>query len=215
MNHQGNEKKRRKKRKENEIYSLWSSVWIHWKSSRRNNKTRNFLSRPFFGRIYLYTQIALKKESYHFPFYYLWYHIGRRLSSSWNKKWKKNTIFKGKRRKDNDSIRCVGVLTKGCDYLFHARLTHNSTHVDRDVLQQQLFSFSLSRVIGHTREERMKERKMNIKRNAMTLFSPFFSCCCVKVVVRRLYDSGWIATARFSDFCIIIRNIRKEKKKVI
>ena len=157
----------------------------------------------------------IEKESFHFPFDYLWYHIGRRLSSSWNKKWKKNTIFKGKRRKDNDSIRCVGVLTKGCDYLFHARLTHNSTHVDRDVLQQQLFSFSLSRVIGHTREERMKERKMNIKRNAMTLFSPFFSCCCVKVVVRRLYDSGWIATARFSDFCIIIRNIRKEKKKVI
>ena len=56
-------------------------LWIHcWKSSRRNNKTRNFIfiSAPFLVEfICTHTQIALKKrnkkkESYHpFPFYYL------------------------------------------------------------------------------------------------------------------------------------------------
>lgn len=87
-----------------------------------------------------------------------------------------------KKGRDNDSIRCVGV-TKGADYLFHAR--HTSTRVCVWVVTCCSSSFSLSSNRTHTKKKE-KRFRMNIKRNAKTLFH--FFVVVVEVVVRVVLD---------------------------
>ena len=149
-------------------------LWIHcWKSSRRNNKTRNFIfiSAPFLVEfICTHTQIALKKRNKKKSLIILFlfiifdiisddgYRLPSQIKNGERKKKKRNTISKEKRRKTMIRFVVSVVYNKRLRLSFPRQTyTRVCVCVGRDVLQQQLFSLSGNRT--HTRRKKDEYKK--------------------------------------------------------